>query len=144
MLRLPVLALAASLLAPFTAWAQDKTRAAEIAKPALDNDRLRVSELHLKPGGKLEIPGSPNRYAYLLTDATLVFRIAGKTPYELRFKAGEATLLPADTVMAENETSAEIRAVIIDIKGGAARSSSKAKRKARSGSAASKVRAEGK
>ena len=87
------------------------------SKTLLDNDRFKVVELHLKPGAKIELPSTPNQFAYLLTNATLVFSRPGHTPYELSFKAGEATLLPAQSTHAENASKVEVRAVMVELKG---------------------------
>lgn len=90
--------------------------AAGQSKVLLDNDRVRVSEVRLAPGGKLELPTEGNQFAYLLTDAALVFSRPGHTPYELDFKAGEATLLPAQSTHAQNGSSREVRAVLVVLK----------------------------
>jgi len=87
-------------------------------KVLLDNDRVRVSEVRLQPGAKLELPTEANQFAYLLTDAALVFSRPGHTPYELDFKAGEATLLPAQSTHAQNGSSKEVRAVLVVLKDG--------------------------
>jgi hypothetical protein len=89
---------------------------AERIKVLLDNDRVRVSEVRLQPGAKFELPTEANQFAYLITDATLEFARPGHTPYEFQFKAGEATLLPAQSTHAENRGDNEIRAVLVVLK----------------------------
>jgi hypothetical protein len=96
-------------------------------KVLLDNDRVRVSEIRLGPGAKIELPTQPNQFAYLLTDATLVFSRPGHTPYELDFKAGEATLLPAQSTHAQNRSNKEVRAVLVVLKEGGHRGKSRGK-----------------
>jgi hypothetical protein len=88
----------------------------ERTKVLLDNDRIHVSEVRLQPGAKFELPSAPNQFAYLLTDATLVFARPGHIPYEFQFKAGEATLLPAQSTDAQNRGENEVRAVLVVLK----------------------------
>lgn len=112
-----VMTLAALLLAATAAArAQTTSTQGDHTKVLLDNDRVHVTEVTLAPGAKIELPTSANQFAYLLTDAALVFSRPGHTPYELDFKAGEATLLPAQATHAENQTGKEVRAVLVVLK----------------------------
>jgi quercetin dioxygenase-like cupin family protein len=121
---LPVLGLLAT--APAAAQEQ-KTTPGEIAKPLLDNDRVRVLELNIRPGVKRPAGTHPPHLMYLLTDGTLVFSEEGKRPYEMIFRAGEAVWVPAQA-RAENESEKEVRAVIVEVKQTAA-ATAKGKRK---------------
>jgi hypothetical protein len=117
MSRLPLLIAAALLSTLSAAHAQTaKPAAAAPAKPLLDNERVRVSEMKIASGAKIALPDRPDQFAYLLTDASLVFSVPGHTPYQLDFKAGEATLLPAQSTEAANESGQEVRAVLVEIK----------------------------
>lgn len=118
MLRLLMLVAAVLVIGLGAVRAQDaKQGAGGQSRTLLDNDRFKVVELHLEPGAKIELPSTPNQFAYLLTNATLVFSRPGHTPYELSFKAGEATLLPAQSTHAENASRTEVRAVMVELKG---------------------------
>jgi hypothetical protein len=115
--RLPIFVASALLMTLIPAHAQaPKPTAPESSKPLLDNARMRVSEMHWKPGAKVGLPNHPDQFAYLLTDATLVFSTPGRTPYQLDFKAGEATLLPAQSTDAVNDSEKEVRALLVEIK----------------------------
>jgi hypothetical protein len=119
MSRLPIFIASALLITFVAAQAQGpKLPSSEPAKSLLDNERMRVSEIRVAPGAKIGLPNRPDQFAYLLTDASLVFLTPGKTPYQLDFKAGEATLLPAQSTEAENESDKEVRALLVEIKGG--------------------------
>jgi hypothetical protein len=121
MLRLPIFIASALLMTLVAAQAQaPKPSPSEPSKPLLDNERLRVSEMRWRPGAKIGLPNHPDQFAYLLTDATLVFSTPGKTPYQLDLKAGEATLLPAQSTEAENDSDSEVRALVVEIKPGTA------------------------
>jgi hypothetical protein len=115
--------------------------AAERIKVLLDNDRVRVSEVRLQPGAKFELPSEANQFAYLVTDATLEFARPGHTPYEFQFKAGEATLLPAQSTHAENRGENEVRAVLVVLKSvSQGKSAGKASGKSRRGKGKSRRR----
>ncbi len=115
--RLPIFTAFAFLLTAASAQAQ-APKPAEPSKALLDNARMRVSEMRWTPGAKVDLPNHPDQFAYLLTDATLVFSTPGKTPYQLDLKAGEATLLPAQSTEAENDSDKEVRALLVEIKPG--------------------------
>jgi hypothetical protein len=115
--RLSIFIASALLITLIPAQAQSlKPTPDEPAKPLLDNTRMRVSEMRWKPGAKVGLPNHPDQFAYLLTDATLVFSTPGRTPYQLDFKAGEATLLPAQSTEAVNDSEKEVRALLVEIK----------------------------
>ncbi|MEA2993156.1 MAG: hypothetical protein QOD40_2076 [Alphaproteobacteria bacterium] len=129
--RLPIFIASLLLTTLAAAHAQGlKPASSEPAKPLLDNERMRVSEIRVAPRAKIGLPNHPDQFAYLLTDASLVFLTPGKTPYQLEFKAGEATLLPAQSTEAANESDREVRALLVEIKsGGSARAAGRSKGK---------------
>ena len=98
----------------------------------LDTERVRVSEVRVRPGAKLELKGPPYQFVYMLTDGSLVFSPPGKMPYQFLLKAGEVSLLPSQST-AENDGEKELRAVLVEIKEGArvATKASDSKSKAR-------------
>jgi hypothetical protein len=125
--------LAILLVLPFAANAQERKAEPETAKVLLDTERVRVTEVRVKPGAKFELKGHPYQFVYMLTDGSLVFSPPGKQPYELMLRAGEVSLLPSQSMMPENDGEKELRAVVVEIKEGArvATKASKAKPKAR-------------
>jgi hypothetical protein len=83
----------------------------------LDTERVRVTEVRIKPGAKLDLKGSPYQFLYMLTDGSLVFSPPGKVPYQFLLKSGEVSLLPSQA-SAENDSEKELRAVLVEIKEG--------------------------
>lgn len=118
MARRGLLALCALVLLPLAAQAQDRKAGAEAPKVLLDTERVRVTEVRVKPGAKLELKGPPYQFLYMLTDGSLVFSPPGKMPYQFLLKAGEVSLLPSQST-AENDGEKEMRAVLVEIKEGA-------------------------
>jgi hypothetical protein len=113
---LPLTAALFIALAFGSAQAQQAKPAAEHSRKLLDTNRARVSEITLQPGAKIDLPHYPQRFAYLLTDARLLFSRSGHTPYEMSFKAGEATLLPTEATDVQNGSPGPVRAVIVELK----------------------------
>jgi hypothetical protein len=113
------LALAVLLLLSLGAQAQERKAEPETAKVLLDSERVRVTQMRLKPGEKVELKGQPYQFVYMLTDGSLLFSPPGKQPYELILRAGEVSLLPSQSTTTENDGEKELRAVVVEIKGGA-------------------------
>ncbi len=105
MVRRSLLALAIFLVLPLAAHAQQRKADAEAPKVLLDTERVRVTEVRVKPGAKFELKGQPYQFIYMLTDGSLVFSPPGKMPYQLLLRAGEVSLLPSQST-AENDGEA--------------------------------------
>ena len=117
MVRCRLLAFATLLVLPVAALAQERKAGAEAPKMLLDTERVRVTEVRIRPGAKFELKGPPYQFIYMLTDGSLVFSPPGKTPYQFLLKAGEVSLLPSQST-AENDGEKELRAVLVEIKEG--------------------------
>ena len=118
MVRRHRLALATLLCLPLAAHAQERKAEPETAKALLDTERVRVTEVRVKPGAKFELKGRPYQFVYMLTDGSLVFSPPGKQPYQLLLRAGEVSLLPSQSTTTENDGEKELRAVLVEIKEG--------------------------
>jgi quercetin dioxygenase-like cupin family protein len=118
MARRRLLALAILLVLPLAAHAQERKPEPEASKVLLDTERVRVTEVRVKPGGKFELKGHPYQFVYMLTDGSLVFSPPGKQPFELMLRAGEVSLLPSQSTATENDSEKEVRAVVVEIKEG--------------------------
>ncbi len=121
--------------------AEQKTPGIE-TKSVLENEQMKVSEVRFAPGAKTPSLSHANRFVYALTDGALVFSPAGKTPYELTFKTGEALWLPADATVTQNDTDKDVRTLVIELKAGhAAAAATMAKGKSAGKKAGKKARA---
>jgi hypothetical protein len=118
------------LAIPGVAHAQDgKGKGAEIYKLVMDNDRVRVYQAQFKPGDKMPARNFPSHLVYMVTDGTLVFAPAGRTAYEMTFKAGDTQWFPAQSRAMENYSDQEVRLLVVEIKEGAIRTSVRGKAK---------------
>jgi hypothetical protein len=130
-----ILGAAAALLVALGAAATAQNRDAEprVLKQLMDNERVRVFQANFKPGDKLGPRNFPNHLMYMLTDGTLVFTPAGRTGYEVSFKAGEAMWFPPLERLTENDSDKEVRVLLVELKdgGGTRAVASKAKSRAK-------------
>jgi hypothetical protein len=117
MVRRGLLALATLLLLALAAHGEDRKPDPGTGKVLLDTERVRVTEVRVKPGAKFELKGQPYQFIYMLTDGSLVFSPAGKMPYEFLLTAGEVSLLPSQST-AQNDGEKELRGVLVEIKEG--------------------------
>jgi quercetin dioxygenase-like cupin family protein len=126
------------LSGPVTAQTREATDG-RVYKQLLDNERVRVFQADFKPGDKLGARNYPSHLMYMLTDGTLVFTPAGRTGYEVTFKAGETMWFPPLTRATENDSDKEVRVLVVEFKDGAApravaakaKSTAKSKQKAK-------------
>src|ERR1043166_986339 len=122
MVRIVVLAAAILLALLGLVTAQDRgATGSGVYKSLLDNDRVRVLQANFKPGDKVDMRNYPNHLMYAVTDGTLVFIPAGRTGYEVNFKAGEALWFPPLARATENDSDQEVRVLLVEFKEGAAR-----------------------
>ena len=125
---------------------QDSGATGGIYQQLLDNERARVFQANFKPGDKLGMRNYASHLMYMLTDGTLVFVPAGRTGYEVSFKAGDTMWFPPLARATENDSDREVRVLVVEFKdGGSARpAKAKAKAKGRPKKATAKAKGAGK
>ena len=86
----------------------------------MENDRVRIIEVHIKARSKVEVETPPgrDRFLYMLSDGALILAQPGKAPYEFALNAGETAVFPAVTPYVENDTDAPVRALMVEVKSG--------------------------
>ena len=84
----------------------------------MENDRMRMIEIHIKARSKVNVdsPAGRERFLYMLSDGALVLAPPGKTPYEFALHAGETAVFPAVSPTVENDTDPAVRALMVEIK----------------------------
>src|SRR5215471_20305493 len=106
-----------SILAVTAAKAQDAAKVdSEHYKVLLDNEYVRVLDVHHKPGEKSPMHSHPNHVVYSFTDSTVRFTSpSGKTDTRTG-KAGQATWHNAETHTVQNVGKKEEHALDIELK----------------------------
>src|SRR3954469_20431919 len=84
----------------------------------MENDRVRIIEVHIKARSKVEVETPPgrDRFLYMLSDGALILAQPGKTPYEFALNAGETAVFPAVSPTVENDTDSAVRALMVEVK----------------------------
>jgi quercetin dioxygenase-like cupin family protein len=116
-----LLPLVAAALAAVTslASAQDKpVTPPDSYRVVMENERVRMIEVHVKPHSKVNVESPPNRerFLYMLSDGALILAPPGKTPYEFALHAGETAVFPAVSPTVENDTDSAVRALMVEVK----------------------------
>lgn len=98
--------------------AQDMVKVApEHTKVLLENDQVRVVEVWVKPGEKIGMHSHPAHILYLLTPAKMKTSFPDGKTAERELKAGDTVWNEPVTHANENVGTAEIRALVIELKG---------------------------
>jgi len=84
----------------------------------MENDRVRMIEVHIKAHSKVNVdsPANRERFLYMLSDGALILAPSGKTPYEFALHAGETAVFPAVSPVVENDTDSAVRALMVEVK----------------------------
>ena len=110
-----VLVTAVGLAVP--ALAQDPVNVSpNIYKVLLDNDQVRVLDIHLKPGEKSPMHGHPNSVIYALGSGTVRFTTEDGKTSDVKFEKGQCLWRPAEKHQPENIGKTEVHAIQIELK----------------------------
>ncbi len=88
-------------------------------KVLLENDRVRVLDIRVKPGTKVPMHSHPDYVVYALSDFKVKFTFPDGKTAEVEGKAGEATWRDAETHAAENVGTTELHVLNVELKGAA-------------------------
>ncbi len=107
-----------SLVASATVRAQDVVKVSpETHKVLLENEHVRVLDVHAKPGEKVAIHFHPASILYYLTDGKLKITYPDGRTDERNVKAGTAVWSEAVTHAVENVGANEFHEVHTELKG---------------------------
>ena len=82
----------------------------------LNNAKVRVFEIHFKPGQKIGMHQHPDHVFYAIEGGTLKIAESGKAPVTMKIKPGDCVFLPAQKHWAQNMGKTHIRGVVFEIK----------------------------
>ncbi len=99
-------------------WAQDPVKVApDIYKVRLENDQVRVLDIHLKPGAKSPTHSHPAYVLVALSPCKVKFTLPGGKTTEAEIKLGEVAGSDPVTHSAVNVGSSECHVLNIELKG---------------------------
>jgi quercetin dioxygenase-like cupin family protein len=119
LMRVTPLIAAAVVVSASLARAQDKpVTPPDSYRVVMENERVRMIEVHVKPHSKVNVDSEPGRerFLYMLSDGALILAPPGKMPYEFALHAGETAVFPAVSPTVENDTDSAVRALMVEIK----------------------------
>ncbi len=87
-----------------------------VVKILLENERVKIYEMHLRPWQKMEMHSHPEYTSYLLTDAKLRIHFPNGITEDRGYKKGEAGYRQAQQHSLENRSDEDIRIVITELK----------------------------
>jgi len=88
----------------------------KIYKVLLDNDQVRVLDIHLQPGDKSPMHSHPNSVVYAMSTGTIRFTTEDGKTNDVTFKPGEAVWRPGEKHQPENVGKTEVHAIQIELK----------------------------
>lgn len=95
---------------------------AETHKVVLDNNEVRVLDVHVQPGQKVAMHSHPASVVYFVTDTKIKFTLPDGTSRVAEAKAGTAAWREPGTHAVENVGTAEFHLVQTELKGEAKQS----------------------
>ncbi len=90
--------------------------AANVYKPILENNRVRVFEAHFAPGATAKWHEHPDHVIRALTDASLHLSLPGGKTMDIAPRAGETMWMEAGAHEALNTGSEEARLLVVELK----------------------------
>jgi len=100
-----------------TIYAQDAVKIApDIFKVILDNDKVRVLEVHVKPGQKIDMHSHPEYILYVLSDGKMTTTLPNGETTKASLKAGDIRWNEPIIHGNENIGKTEMHALVIEMK----------------------------
>jgi quercetin dioxygenase-like cupin family protein len=90
--------------------------APNIYKLLMENDRVRVLDVRVKPGEKTELHYHPDRVVYVFSNQRLKFTSADGQNKELELKAGQVLWIEAGSHATENIGMTEAHNLAVELK----------------------------
>jgi mannose-6-phosphate isomerase-like protein (cupin superfamily) len=90
--------------------------APNVYKLLMENDRVRVLDVRVKPGEKTKMHSHPDRVVYVFSDQRLKFTSADGQNKELELKAGQVLWIEAGSHATENIGMTEVHNLAVELK----------------------------
>ncbi len=90
--------------------------APNVYKLLMENDRVRVLDVRVKPGEKTKMHCHPDRVVYVLSDHRLKFTSEDGQIEELELKAGQVLWIEAGAHATENTGKTEAHNLAVELK----------------------------
>jgi quercetin dioxygenase-like cupin family protein len=92
-----------------------KVVASNVYKSLLENDRVRVFDVHFKPGAKAVMHWHPDHVAYIITGGKLKLTLGDGTVTDMDLPAGQAVFLESQSHEAVNIGNTDVHIVVVEL-----------------------------
>jgi quercetin dioxygenase-like cupin family protein len=82
----------------------------------IENDRVRVFDVHFKPGEKAVMHRHPDHVVYVVVDSKLRLTLGDQTRHEFQLKAGQSLWIDAGPHETENIGTTPAHNVVVELK----------------------------
>ena len=97
--------------------AQDPVEVApHIYTVLFENERVRVSKMHFKPGDSIAPHSHPDHFVYVLSAGALKISRPDGTSQEFVGEPGQVVWIDAETHWAENVGTTDLEAIVVELK----------------------------
>lgn len=86
------------------------------AKCIMENDRVRVLEIRMKPGDNVAMHSHPDHVIYILGGQKIKFTLSDGQEKEQELRAGQALWFEAGSHAVENNSKIETHVIAIELK----------------------------
>ena len=86
-------------------------------KMVLENERVRLFDVRIKPGDTAKMHGHPDHLLYVLADGTNRLALPDGTKQVIDLKAGAAIWMPAGQHETTNIGKSEVHLLVLELKG---------------------------
>ncbi|MCL4435994.1 MAG: cupin domain-containing protein [Thaumarchaeota archaeon] len=90
--------------------------ASNVYKTLMENDRVRVFDVHFKPGAKAKMHWHPDHVGYVLQGGKLNLEMGDGTINEIEVPTGKAVFMETQTHQAVNPGKSDIHLIVIELK----------------------------
>ena len=87
-----------------------------IYKVVLENERVRVSEIHFAPGAKMPMHEHPDHFVYMMSDGKLKLSYPDGHSQEMDVHPGQTVWMNAETHAGENIGTTDVRGLVVELK----------------------------
>ena len=101
-------------------WAGDYPDPYEVGKQyytlLLENDKVRISDVKLKPGDKMAMHSHPDHFAYIMTDGKIKFEYPDGTTKDVEVKGGQVVWSAAESHATEDVGGTDLHLLVVELK----------------------------
>ena len=92
-----------------------KVVASNVYKVLLENERVRVFDVHFKPGAKAVMHWHPDHVAYIISGGTLKLKMGDGKEESMEIPTGQAIWLDSQSHEAVNVGKSDVHVIVVEL-----------------------------